>query len=114
MEEVREGVREGHRAMRERERERGRWGGIKGEREREEGGEIGEERGREERERGMEVGRECYTSKFISPIMSHYHYHKCRKCLTFFTSVVNVTFSFCICHIAKNTMETLDTSSKTC
>ena len=56
-------------------------------------------------------GAVCYTSKFLTSIMSHSHFCKCH---TFVTSVVNVTFPFFICHIVNDTMETLDTSSRTC
>jgi hypothetical protein len=42
--------------------------------------------------------------------MSHSHCRKCRKCHTFFASVVSVPFSFRKCHIVNDTMKTLDTT----
>jgi hypothetical protein len=59
-------------------------------------------------------GEICYTSKFITLIMSHSHCHKCRKCRTFVTSVVSFTFSFCKCRITNDTSKTLYKTPKTC
>jgi hypothetical protein len=53
----------------------------------------------------------CYTSKFLTSIMSHYHYHMCH---TFVPRVANIVFSSCMCRIADDTIRTLDTPSKTC
>jgi hypothetical protein len=44
--------------------------------------------------------------------MLHSHCHKFHKCRTFVASVASVTFSFRKCHIAKDTMKTLDTTPK--
>jgi hypothetical protein len=59
-------------------------------------------------------GEICYTSKFLTSIMSHSHCRKCRKCHTFVASVVSVTFSSRKCRIMNDTMKTLDTTPKTC
>jgi len=59
-------------------------------------------------------GSTCYTSKFITSIMSHSHCCKCWKCLTFVASVLSITFSLFKCHITNDTMKTLDTTPKTC
>jgi hypothetical protein len=59
-------------------------------------------------------GESCYTSKFLTSIMSHSHCRKCNKFHTFVTSSISVSFSFCKHLITNDTMKTLDTTPKTC